>query len=180
MAIQVGGTTVIDNTRNITGTTLTVGGNLTKQILGIDVTEDATDYTRSSTTIAEFGGTYTYTKVDNDSDVHVILSMNCVLNNTGTDNDSRAEIGIGVRNSSGTYVQQTNASPNVGYLNMGANGNQIFSHITMAYVTQGSSETYSNQVWIRPYGGITTDTTSGYASELELQNTTVTFIEVSP
>ena len=179
MAIQVGGTTVIDNSRNITGTSLTVDGNLTKPVLGVLKIEDPTNYTRTAESDAVFGGTFTYTKIDNTSDVHVILHANCLLENTGTDNDIRATLGMGVRTSTGTYVQQVNASANVGVLNASDNGYEHYSSVTLNYVTDGTSDTYSNQVWIRPYGGLTPDATSGYAGSLTLQNACVTFIEVS-
>ena len=140
---------------------------------------DGTNYTNTGFTNTFMSDTLTFTPASADSQISVSINAWVSLNQTGSDNDAAGNLYAYSVESNGTTLVDnigltTGTSDNsVGFLDQTAGG-QTYHCVSI----DGSPTRASDgNVYVRLYGSLISDATSGYAATMTMTVCTATFKE---
>jgi len=150
-----------------------VGG----RILNVFFEVDGTNYTRTSTTSAIFGASFTYTPVSATSHFLCWGTSTTEADQSGGDNDALVLLTYANQLANGSYNDWNTGTNNVGGLNVATNF-EVRGQVTV--FQEFSDRNSAGNVVIRNYGSAEADGTAGQVTTMTVFNSSILLIEYEP
>jgi len=150
-----------------------VGG----RILNVFFESDSTNYTRTSTTSAIFGASFTYTPVSATSHFLCWGTSTTEADQSGGDNDALVLLTYANQLANGSYNDWNTGTNNVGGLNVATNF-EVRGQVTV--FQEFSDRNSAGNVVIRNYGAAEADGTAGQVTTMTVFNSSILLIEYEP